>query len=375
MASPETVFAAVAAAAAAGFALREPLAARQAAGMRYFKLLANHGHRLDAAPGAGPGELFLGMLPRRLGWLEPVPPWFRFAVLVRGGEASFWLGAPGGASREAAVLFRRAFPAVDPIPQEGPPPFPWDAPDARALQFRLERPSPLPLAMDRGAAPLEAVLSALGAGRSFEGAALFEALFAPEDAHRRLVVPGRRTDAALVEAAMVPPKDPLAGLDGLKEEIEGVLFGGKRISAGGPREDRSYRAVFRAQHRPETALAEAVRRKYTAPQRAWRVAVRVAAAGMPDAAAALRAAASALENGLAWHNRLVPALSPHQRGLLKRVARGVMLPGEGVILCTSELAQLVLVPGEESPLWARGMERAAARTLAPPPEMTEEIEF
>ena len=135
------------------------------------------------------------------------------------------------------------------------------------------------------------------------------------------------------------------------------------------------RTVYRAQHRYETAQAEAVRKKYAAPQRAWRVAVRVAAAGMPDAAAALRAAASALENGLAWHNRLVPALSPHQRGLLKRIARGVMLPGEGVILCTSELAQLVLVPGEESPLWARGMERAAARTLAPPPEMTEEIEF
>lgn len=368
MTSPEIVLATAAAAAAAGFALREPLAARQAAKMKHFRLLANHGHRLDAARGASPGELFLGMLPRHLGW-HLVPPWFRFLAVVRDGVASFYLGLPPGAGREAASLFRRAFPDVSLVPAaagEVARLFPWDDPAARGVKFRLAAPSPLPLATDRGAAALEATLSALGAGGG--GAGVLDVLFTPVSEARHLVGPGRKTDTALIERAFGEQARRGASLAGsLMEEINEELFGGRMKQAVGASAGMSTLSLLRMMHRPEREEIDAVQQKYRPPQRAWRVAVRVAAAG-PMAAEALRAAAGALDI-LTRYNRLAPEFDPYPRRALRYIRDGVLLPGEGSILCTGELAQLVLVPGEESPLWERGMERAPARTVAPPREM------
>lgn len=341
-----------------------------ATNMRYYKLLPNFGHKFSPQPGNSPAESFLRSLPRHLG-MRLVPPWFRFLAVVQDGVASFYLGLPSKAGREAAALFRRAFPDVSLIPvsaSEVQKMLPWDNPSARGVRFKLTGPSPLPLATDRGAAAFEAVLFALGAGRGSDDVGMLDVLFTPVSEARFLARPGRKMDTALIERAFGDQARRGASLAGsLLEEINEEAFGGRMKPAASAGAGMSSLSLLRMMHRPEREEIEAVQQKYRPPQRAWRVSVRVAAAG-PEAADAIRAAAGGID-GLSRYNRLAPEFDPYQRRSLRFIKDGILQPGEGSILCTSELAQLVLVPGEESPLWERGMERAPTRTVAPPREM------
>lgn len=345
-----------------------------AAAMRYYLILPNYGHSYNLHPNNDPAERFLRSLPEYLG-RHLTPPWFRFVAVVRDGGAGLYLGLPAGAGRQATRSFRSAFPEVDlvPLPPGERPPFPWDAPDTiQSVRYRLAAPSPFPLATGRGSAAFEAVLRALGAGMRVSVAGIFDVCFTPVNRSKYLEEPGRKTDSKLAVKVYGQLEGPERGA---VKDLTGVLkndpvvqkiFGAQ--GAGRAAAGMQSREAIRVMQQPERAMIEDIQKKYD-KQRAWRVSVRAAAVGRPDEVAdALRSVTDALGE-LEKHNKLVPEFSPYSGNLLRFIREGALPAGEGVVLCTSELAQLIPVPGQESSLWERGLERAAAKTLAPPQEM------
>jgi|GEM_PF-3024521 len=314
----------------------------------YFKLLPANDYEYDWRLAL---NFFRGLprVTRRLlfGWAAPPP--LRFLAHVSRGRVTLYIGATPDYAGAVRAAFAGAYPKVSLVPC-GSPAAGWDkgvvtefyARGGRYLPFRrLEGPPSV----------LSAVLTALGAGRDTGVEALLDVCFRPfpsDEARRH----------AEAEAAKV------AGLQagGLWGEVVDALFS-PALGGRGDRRDtavKKYKQI-RALEPSRLALAEEMRARFLPQEPPFEATVRVVARG-PTEKAGVRCVldAAAAVGAMAHYNRLEKSGS---HGLGDRVKVGAM--GETLLLNGSELANLVVVPGPDSPVWPY-MERDVARTVAPP---------
>jgi len=313
----------------------------------YFKLLPSNDYEYSARAALDLFHLMGGGVRR-----PPLPtslPPFRFLAHVARGRVALYFGCPPeyvGVVRGAfAGAYPRVFLAPSPSPVAG-----WSG--GALTEFYAAGGKFPPFRQLQGPpSVLIAVLTALGAGRDTPVEALLDVCFAP--------LPEGKIRAQ-AEAEALRYEGVQAG--GVWGEIkEALLSPAVGHGASGQADVRRVQGYVRSTQPSRAAVADGIRQRFMPPERPYEVTVRLVARGGPKGAAerCVMDAASAIA-AMSYANRLEH--SGHY-GHGDRVALGGF--GERVLMSGSELANLVVVPGPDSPLWV-ALERDVARTVAPP---------
>ncbi|MGB9848864.1 MAG: hypothetical protein ACPLSY_03420 [Moorellaceae bacterium] len=312
----------------------------------YFKLLPANDYEYDARAALNLFYLMAGA-NKKASLLGPPP--FRFLAHVARGRVALYFGCPPEYSGVVRGAFAGSYPRVFLAPTSSPVAN-WAggaltefyAAGGRFLPFRQLQGPP---------SVLVAVLTALGAGRDTPVEAVLDVCFAP------LPEAKIREEA---EAEALRYEGVQAG--GVWGEIkEALLSPAVGHGTGDQADARRVQGQVRILHPSRATVADGIRRRFLPPERSYEVTVRLVARGGPKGSAekCIMDAASAMA-AMSYANRLERS-GHHGHG--DRVALGGF--GERVVMSSGELANLVVVPGPDSPLWAV-LERDVARTVAPP---------
>jgi len=286
---------------------------------------------------------------KKLPPLVSLPP-FRFLAHVARGRVALYFGCTPEHVGVVRGAFAGAYPRVFLAPASSPVAG-WSG--GALTEFYAAGGKYLPFRQLQGPpSVLVAVLTALGAGRDTPVEAVLDVCFAP-------LPEGKVRSRAEAEALRYEGVQPT----NLWEEVKEALFS----PAAGHSTDRAQadarrlQGYVRSTQPSRAAVADGIRQRFMPPERPYEATVRLAARGGPRGAAerCVMDAASAMA-AMSYANRLERS-GHHGHG--DRVALGGF--GERVLMSGSELANLVVVPGPDSPLWA-ALERDVARTVAPP---------
>lgn len=315
----------------------------------YLKILPHNDHVLDhRAWVANPplvrfAPLGGGLVNRRF---------YRFLVVVDEGKTLLYLGCPPEAENSILAAMRGFCPKVDFIPTEH-----GEIEDLlKEVKFvgALHAQDPLaPFNCDDSLVEFPSVLEALGAGRRIPARGVLDVCFAPEP-------PGKwrsKIEAEVARMRGVPAGGgALSVFGGTGKAVTSVLFGSKPSWVGG-------RPVP-----PVSPLTDQARIQAYAKRALgcfFSVWLRFGAAADERLAKGIIAAAGNCLQSLSWYNKFV-----WKRGsgsTTKAVREGKILFGEPrIVMTASELAQIVVVPGQEMERVWFSLERMTSKTAPPP---------
>lgn len=313
----------------------------------YFKLLPANDYEYDARAALNLFYLMAGA-NKKASLLGPPP--FRFLAHVARGRVALYFGCPPEYVGVVRGAFAGAYPRVSLAPASSPA---ADWTGGALTEFYAAGGKFLPFRKLQGPpSVLVAVLTALGAGRDVPVEALLDVCFAP-------LPEGKMREQAEAEARRYVGVQSSDVWGEIKDALLSPAAG--PANRGGAADARRIQNEVRALNPSRAMAADEMRSRFLPPERAYEVTVRVAARGGPKGAAekCVVDAASAVA-AMSYLNRLERS-GRHGHG--DRVALGGF--GEKAVMTGGELANLVVVPGPDSPLWA-ALERDVARTAAPP---------
>lgn len=327
--------------------------------LAYFKLLPHNDHALDSHVWVN-NPPFLRFEPlMMLGSMFGGRYFYRFVVLIDDEKVSLHIGFPPEKKRSVEAALRGTCPKVSAVPEDNPVAnfFRGDI-SPHAIAFKAAS-KLAPFNSDESLVEFQSVLAAFGAGRRDGIWGVFDVCFEGSPLFKKKMVDGLRREIGKINGTANQPL--LGGVDlGASSEAIWSALGGKR--------------VIRAPRRnPQTAYSSPLNKEivnaYTqrmAARGVFRVRVRAAVgAEYPGLIApCLKAVDGALQS-ISYYNKLIWA--PVRGGLVRDIIEGKIGFAEPSFMMTErELAQLVVIPGQEmESLWG-ALERMSSKTAPPP---------
>lgn len=328
--------------------------------LSYFKVLPHNDHLLDTGAWVS-NPPFLRFEYFQSGKLFGSSQFYRFLVLVTDEDVSLHIGFPPSKKRSVESALRGSCPKVTLIdegnPLEG---FFGEGERVDAIAFRASSPF-LPFNCDESLAEFQSVLVAFGAGRRDGVRGAFDVCFdySPVD-RERLKAALEREIRRLhgVEKPLIGGADLGMSMDAIVSALYGGKRGGRTPVVPPPRRQQPLMPADRERINAYAQRANA--------RGVFRVRVRAAvSAGDPRTAHHCLSAVGGAMQSIRWYNSLTWA--GKRGGLVKDIIEGRIGFAEPSFLMTErELAQVIVVPGQEMDYVWRVLERMPSRTAPPP---------
>lgn len=329
--------------------------------LSYFKVLPHNDHQLDPKAWVQ-NPPFLRFEPLRSGGLFGSVYFYRFLVLINDEDVSLHLGFPPVKRRSVEAALRGSCPKVT-VLEEGNPLDGFFSEEERGracgIAFRAAS-SFAPFNCDDSLSEFQSVLSAFGAGRRDGVKGVFDVCFE----HSRM--DKERLKARLhreIEKLYGIGGSPLMGGADLGMSADAVLgaLWGKKTSPVAVRQQQRQRMLSPAERDRINAYAQRANARGV-----FRVRVRaLVSAADPRMVLPCSTAVGGALQSLRWYNELVWARK--RGGLVRDIIEGKIGFAEPSFLMTErELAQIIVIPGQEMDYVWRILERMPSRTAPPP---------